>query len=96
MEELMGTILGPTFCGAGNCTSTCDYKAECNPGDWSSEYYNATICPLNVCCSAFGFCGISALVGPQQNSAAAQPFLNLFVVEVAQTRELLGTMKDGV
>ncbi|PQE34049.1 hypothetical protein CJF32_00002909 [Rutstroemia sp. NJR-2017a WRK4] len=34
--------------------------------------------------------------GPQQNSAATQPFLNLFVVEVAQTRELLGTMKDGV
>ncbi|PYI32226.1 glycoside hydrolase [Aspergillus indologenus CBS 114.80] len=39
---------GPTFCGKGNCTSSCDAKAECG------RDYN---CPLNVCCSQYGFCG---------------------------------------
>ncbi|KAK0630523.1 glycoside hydrolase superfamily [Bombardia bombarda] len=48
---------GPTFCGAGNCTTNCDYKAECDPGGWGSQYSAATKCPLNVCCSPFGFCG---------------------------------------
>ncbi|KAK0625190.1 glycoside hydrolase superfamily [Bombardia bombarda] len=48
---------GPTFCGAGNCTTNCDYKAECDPGGWGPAYAAATDCPLNVCCSPFGFCG---------------------------------------
>ncbi|KAH7317111.1 family 18 glycosyl hydrolase [Stachybotrys elegans] len=43
----------PTECGAGNCTSNCDAKAECGkygqPGKQN--------CPLGVCCSKFGFCG---------------------------------------
>lgn len=47
--------LGPDFCGDG-CTSTCDYKSECDPG-WGIEWSNATTCPLNVCCSDYGFCG---------------------------------------
>ncbi|KAM5467394.1 putative chitinase [Microsporum audouinii] len=47
--------LGPKFCGIG-CTSTCDYKSECDPG-WGSQWSNASTCPLNVCCSPFGFCG---------------------------------------
>lgn len=47
---------GPTFCGLGNCTSGCDRKSECDPG-WGSQWSNATDCPLNVCCSQFGFCG---------------------------------------
>ena len=47
---------GPTFCGAGNCTSGCDRKSECDPG-WGSQWSNATDCPLNVCCSQYGFCG---------------------------------------
>ena len=50
--------LGPTFCGAGNCTSSCDYKSDCDPG-WGAQWSNAEKCPLNVCCSKFGFCGIS-------------------------------------
>ncbi|KAL7929519.1 glycoside hydrolase superfamily [Trichoderma chlorosporum] len=54
-EFICGT--GSTFCGAGNCTDTCDYKADCNPGGWESQYYSADKCPLNVCCSNFGFCG---------------------------------------
>ncbi|KAK3386681.1 putative chitinase [Podospora didyma] len=51
---------GPTFCGPGNCTTNCDYKAECDPGGWGSTYAEATTCPLNVCCSPFGFCGTTA------------------------------------
>ncbi|KAI0206817.1 hypothetical protein F4808DRAFT_466759 [Astrocystis sublimbata] len=43
----------PTECGAGNCSSNCNAKAECGqygvPGKQN--------CPLNVCCSEFGFCG---------------------------------------
>jgi hypothetical protein len=45
--------LGPTFCGAGNCTSTCDAKSDCDPG-WGAKWSNAEKCPLNVCCSEFG------------------------------------------
>ncbi|KAL2825862.1 glycoside hydrolase superfamily [Aspergillus pseudoustus] len=45
--------LGPEFCGQGNCTSSCDAKAEC--GLYAEpDSYN---CPLNVCCSEYGFCG---------------------------------------
>ena len=50
--------LGPKFCGDG-CISTCDYKSECDPG-WGLKWSNATKCPLNVCCSEYGFCGTSA------------------------------------
>ncbi|KAJ4009153.1 hypothetical protein NW752_009451 [Fusarium irregulare] len=46
---------GPKFCGK-NCTSECDYKSECDPG-WGLQYSNFTECPLNVCCSEYGFCG---------------------------------------
>jgi hypothetical protein len=41
----------PSECGAGNCTSKCDSKAECGqygvPGKQN--------CPLGVCCSQFGY-----------------------------------------
>lgn len=47
--------LGPDFCG-DSCYSSCDAKAECDPG-WGMEWSNASTCPLNVCCSSFGFCG---------------------------------------
>jgi chitinase len=50
--------LGPDFCGTG-CTSTCNYKSECDPG-WGLQWSNASTCPLNVCCSKFGFCGTTA------------------------------------
>lgn len=49
--------LGPNYCSAENCINSCDAKAECNPGGWASEYVNSTTCPLNVCCSEYGFCG---------------------------------------
>lgn len=44
----------PDSCGAGNCTSNCDAKAEC--GQYAGAV-NET-CPLNVCCSEHGFCGV--------------------------------------
>jgi chitinase len=49
--------LGPDYCGPENCINNCDAKSECNPGDWPAQYVNATTCPLNVCCSEYGFCG---------------------------------------
>ncbi|CAG8236650.1 unnamed protein product [Penicillium salamii] len=48
--------LGPDFCGSDNCVSSCDYKSECDPG-WGIKWSNASTCPLNVCCSDYGFCG---------------------------------------
>ncbi|KAF7165321.1 hypothetical protein CNMCM5623_009526 [Aspergillus felis] len=49
--------MGPTYCSAETCINNCDAKAECNPDNWPEQYVNATTCPLNVCCSPFGFCG---------------------------------------
>lgn len=43
---------GPTYCGDG-CQSNCDAVAEC--GQYASPA--GKTCPLNVCCSEFGFCG---------------------------------------
>jgi chitinase len=43
---------GPTYCGKG-CLSQCKATAEC--GKYASN--PGTKCPLNVCCSQFGFCG---------------------------------------
>ncbi|PCD32242.1 hypothetical protein FGRA07_09494 [Fusarium graminearum] len=48
---------GPDYCSKAKCINSCTYKAECNPGKWDSQYFNATKCPLNVCCSSYGFCG---------------------------------------
>ncbi|GIJ85577.1 hypothetical protein Asppvi_004436 [Aspergillus pseudoviridinutans] len=49
--------MGPTYCSAETCINNCDAKAECNPDNWPDQYVNATTCPLNVCCSPYGFCG---------------------------------------
>ncbi|GAO19284.1 hypothetical protein UVI_02063400 [Ustilaginoidea virens] len=48
--------MGPDYCSASNCISNCDSKSECNPG-WGKEWSKRDKCPLNVCCSKFGFCG---------------------------------------
>jgi Chitin recognition protein. len=42
----------PSSCGADVCISNCDAKAPC--GEYANPD-NAT-CPLNVCCSQYGFC----------------------------------------
>lgn len=47
---------GQVFCGDG-CMSNCDAKAEC--GKDSAD--GSTTCPLNVCCSQFGFCGTTTV-----------------------------------
>lgn len=39
------------------CQHDCDRKADCNPGWDSPKWSKAETCPLNVCCSEFGFCG---------------------------------------
>lgn len=50
---------GPTYCGTtgtspnADCWSNCDAFAEC--GRYAAP--TRTECPLNVCCSEFGFCG---------------------------------------
>ncbi|GKT65310.1 chitinase [Colletotrichum tofieldiae] len=49
--------LGPEYCGA-DCFSSCSEKSECDPG-WGMQWSAASTCPLNVCCSKFGFCGTS-------------------------------------
>ncbi|KAI1105614.1 hypothetical protein F4804DRAFT_341082 [Jackrogersella minutella] len=43
----------PSSCGPDVCISDCDAKAPC--GQYANPD-NAT-CPLNVCCSQYGFCG---------------------------------------
>lgn len=45
------------YCGPGNCVNNCDAKSECDPANWGSTYALAETCPLNVCCSQYGFCG---------------------------------------
>ncbi|KAG4435727.1 hypothetical protein IFR05_008777 [Cadophora sp. M221] len=51
--------LGPSYCAPANCTSSCDQKSECDPG-WGKQWSSAETCPLNVCCSKFGFCGTTS------------------------------------
>ncbi|RLL97667.1 hypothetical protein CFD26_105658 [Aspergillus turcosus] len=43
-------------CGADVCVAGCDSRAECDPGGYG-EFADKAKCPLNVCCSKFGFCG---------------------------------------
>ena len=42
----------PKSCGNG-CSSNCDAKAQC--GQYAPA--DSQKCPLNVCCSEFGYCG---------------------------------------
>ncbi|KAF2000816.1 glycoside hydrolase family 18 protein, partial [Amniculicola lignicola CBS 123094] len=49
--------MGPSFCSSQNCTNSCGAKSECDPGGWGPQYATNTKCPLNVCCSKYGFCG---------------------------------------
>jgi hypothetical protein len=56
--NLVGALLillkGPVYCGDG-CTSNCNATAPCG------KYHKTpgTTCPLNTCCSEWGFCGTS-------------------------------------
>ncbi|KAI1798649.1 chitotriosidase-1 [Daldinia bambusicola] len=55
---------GPTFCGS-DCDSQCDAKSEC--GQYADP--PGKKCPLNVCCSGYGFCGSTEdfCVGPSDS-----------------------------
>ncbi|KAE8150566.1 hypothetical protein BDV25DRAFT_172049 [Aspergillus avenaceus] len=53
---------GPTYCGTG-CVSHCDAKAEC--GQYAAT--PGTTCPLNTCCSEFGFPSGNASVSVLEN-----------------------------
>lgn len=47
---------GSTYCGTG-CSSNCDAVAECGVDASPS----GKTCPLNTCCSQYGFCGTTAV-----------------------------------
>ncbi|KAL4938741.1 hypothetical protein BDV06DRAFT_231555 [Aspergillus oleicola] len=78
---------GPSYCSSENCITAasangaCAHLAECDPvsfpgwGDsWSSDYREAENCPLNVCCSEYGFCGTTEdFCG---DSSVAEPVCN--------------------
>ena len=81
--------LGPTWCGS-DCDSQCNAKAECTYHDLSFTYLSdqraggswaeppGKLCPLNVCCSQYGFCGSTskfcdASAGCQSNCGVDPP-----------------------
>lgn len=43
-------------CSKDTCVANCDRKSECDPDDYG-DFAESSKCPLNVCCSKFGFCG---------------------------------------
>jgi hypothetical protein len=47
----------PAECGSGNCISNCNATAPC--GQYAKPEDKQ--CPLNVCCSFYGFCGSTDL-----------------------------------
>ncbi|KAI0383270.1 glycoside hydrolase [Hypomontagnella monticulosa] len=53
--------MGRTFAGEDDCLGTCDRKSQCNPGWEGTQWSERDKCPLNVCCSDFGWCGTTEL-----------------------------------
>lgn len=51
--------LGPDYCSPSNCLNSCSAKSDCDPG-WGPQWSNKESCPLNVCCSKYGFCGTTS------------------------------------
>ncbi|KAL6229266.1 hypothetical protein BDW75DRAFT_245886 [Aspergillus navahoensis] len=45
-------------CSPESCVSGCDNRAYCDPGGYG-DYAEHSKCPLNVCCSKYGYCGIT-------------------------------------
>jgi GH18 family chitinase len=46
-------------CAPENCVANCDSKTYCDPGFSEPGYAEVSRCPLDVCCSKFGFCGLT-------------------------------------
>ncbi|KAH8900782.1 hypothetical protein GQ53DRAFT_863476 [Thozetella sp. PMI_491] len=60
---------GPEYCGPSSCNAklsadgTCAHLSECDAGGYPGygpDYAEKENCPLNVCCSKYGFCGTTA------------------------------------
>ncbi|KAL4746948.1 glycoside hydrolase superfamily [Aspergillus terricola var. indicus] len=49
---------GVDYCSPESCVSGCENKAYCDPGGYG-DYAEHSKCPLNVCCSKYGYCGIT-------------------------------------
>jgi hypothetical protein len=41
------------------CVANCDRKAYCDPGNYTTQFAEVSKCPLNVCCSKWGYCGLT-------------------------------------
>ncbi|OTA65820.1 glycoside hydrolase family 18 protein, partial [Hypoxylon sp. EC38] len=63
-----GCGYGPDNCGAGNCTNNCNATALCG----RDSLDGSVSCPLNVCCSYYGYCGFCD--SPNPNSPCQQGF----------------------
>ncbi|EOD44207.1 putative class v protein [Neofusicoccum parvum UCRNP2] len=46
-------------CDESVCVANCDEKAYCDPGNYTTKFAEVENCPLNVCCSKWGFCGLT-------------------------------------
>ncbi|TGO46552.1 hypothetical protein BCON_0318g00020 [Botryotinia convoluta] len=49
----------PSDCAPEVCVANCDQKSECDPGYGAFSYSEIEKCSLNVCCSKWGFCGLT-------------------------------------
>ncbi|RYP62498.1 hypothetical protein DL769_007277 [Monosporascus sp. CRB-8-3] len=50
---------GKGFCSKENCVAGCDAKTSCDPGGYGPEFAEHSKCPLNVCRSKHGYCGLT-------------------------------------
>ncbi|KAL4958918.1 glycoside hydrolase [Aspergillus stella-maris] len=57
---VLGAMTAPAVCGVSptrlDTSSNCGLKSECDAG-WGLDWAERKTCPLNVCCSKYGFCG---------------------------------------
>ena len=51
--------LGKKYCAPDVCVNGCNVKADCDPGDFGSDYVISSKCPLNVCCSKWGYVNLN-------------------------------------
>ncbi|KAI6091579.1 hypothetical protein F4821DRAFT_226439 [Hypoxylon rubiginosum] len=67
-----GCGYGEANCGEGNCTSNCGATAACGRDSKSGE----VSCPLDVCCSYYGYCGVGTdfCDSPQPDAPCQQGF----------------------
>ena len=81
---------GPTYCGSGNCTSNCDAVAEC--GQYASK--PGTQCPLNTCCSQYGFVSSPTILHQRSWSRANKSSVALPAISAAVRRPVSSPSKS--